>query len=289
MIKSTFCHLPGINIAAERSLWSSGVHSWDSLLLPPRHVRLPRGVAGSLSTHIERSFESLVNNDPNYFAGLLPSNQHWRLFPDFRHSIAYLDIETTGLGYSDSITTIAIYDGKTVRHYVRGRNLDDFRRDIREHSVVVTYNGKCFDAPFIERSFGIRMNHVHIDLRYILKALGYTGGLKACERHLGLDREGLEGVDGNFAVLLWDDYIRNRNERALETLLAYNIQDVVNLEVLLVIAYNLNLKATPFRDSHRLASPSPPLIPFTPDRETINRIRATNFTTSWYGRGYRRR
>jgi hypothetical protein len=31
-------------------------------------------------------------------------------------------------------------------------------------------------------------------------------------------------VDGFFAVLLWWDFKRNKNQKALETLLAYNIR-----------------------------------------------------------------
>src|SRR6185503_9998921 len=115
----------------------------------------------------------------------LPTNQHWRLASDFRRSIAYLDIETTGLGYGDMITTIAIYDGSNILHYINGQNLSDFKRDIQAYNLLVTYNGKCFDVPFIERFFNIRLDHAHIDLRYVLKSLGYTGGLKACERQLG--------------------------------------------------------------------------------------------------------
>jgi len=51
--------------------------------------------------------------------------------------------------------------------------------------------------------FGIELNQVHIDLRYVLRSLGYTGGLKGCEKQAGIDRGNLEGVDGYFAVLLW--------------------------------------------------------------------------------------
>ncbi|MFN2456300.1 MAG: ribonuclease H-like domain-containing protein, partial [Pyrinomonadaceae bacterium] len=100
-------------------------------------------------------------------AELLASNQHWRLFPEFRASIAYLDIETTGLGYGDSITTIAIYDGKSVRHYVKNQNLERFKKDIKEYSLIVTYNGKCFDVPFIESHFQIKINQVHLDLTVV--------------------------------------------------------------------------------------------------------------------------
>ena len=61
--------------------------------------------------------------------------------------------------------------------------------DIREYSTVVTYNGKSFDVPFIERFFRIKMHHMHIDLMYVLRSLGYKGGLKSCERQLGLERK----------------------------------------------------------------------------------------------------
>ena len=83
----------------------------------------------------------------------------------------------------------------------------------------------------------------------------------------------MEGVDGYFAILLWEECLRNRNPKALETLLAYNIQDVVNLEFLMILSYNLKLKETPFTVSHQLAFPFCPEIPFKGDLETIERIR----------------
>jgi hypothetical protein len=118
------------------------------------------------------------------------------------------------------------------------------------------------------------MPQVHIDLRYLLKSLGYTGGLKGCEKKAGIDRGELEGIDGYFAVLLWEDYQRNKNRKTLETLLAYNIQDVVNLERLLVLSYNLKLKETPFLQSHQITSPSQPQIPFETDKRVIGEINA---------------
>ncbi len=92
--------------------------------------------------------------------------------------------------------------------------------------------------------------------------MGYRGGLKGCERALGLDRGDLASVDGFFAVLLWHDFQRHRNPQALETLLAYNIRDVVNLEPLLVKAYNLKAAQTPFGPGVALRLPVPPREPF---------------------------
>jgi uncharacterized protein YprB with RNaseH-like and TPR domain len=173
----------------------------------------------------------------------------------------------------DYITTIALYDGRTIRWYVQGRNLEQFEDDIRDYRVIVTYNGKCFDVPFIRNTMGVPMDHAHIDLRYVLASQGYRGGLKGCERQLGICRHELDGVDGFFAVLLWDDFQRNGNRKALETLLAYNILDVVNLEALMVMSYNQKVAQTPFGRTHKLPAPSPPRGPFTPDRATIDAIR----------------
>jgi len=57
------------------------------------------------------------------------------------------------------------------------------------------------------------------------------GGLKVVERKLGIERQ-LKGVDGYVAVQLWWDYVNNGNLDSLQTLLAYNAEDVVNLRVL---------------------------------------------------------
>ena len=126
------------------------------------------------------------------------------------------------------------------------------------------------------------MDQAHIDLRYVLAGLGYKGGLKACERSLGLDRGDLAEVDGSFAVLLWNEYKRRQNAQALETLLAYNIRDVVNLEALLIEAYNRKVAAMPFGSSLVLAPAPPPPEPFRAHEPTVRRLKAA------YGWGFQR-
>jgi uncharacterized protein YprB with RNaseH-like and TPR domain len=273
LLQSTFCHIPGIGPKTERQLWSCGIRSWHAVdqidpdMLPQSRVNQVRG-------SIRDSFAHLAQGNARYFSAQLATREHWRLFPEFRHTVAYLDIETTGLvGPGDYITTVALYDGRSVRHYVRGQNLEALKWDIQRYALLVTYNGKCFDVPFVRADLGIPVEHAHIDLRYILASLGFRGGLKACERQLGLDREDLSDVDGYMAVLLWHDYRRNGNERALETLLAYNILDVLNLEVLMVRAYNLKLRQTPFSESHRLSMPELPDNPFQADLKTVARLK----------------
>jgi uncharacterized protein len=273
MLENTFCHIPGIGPKVERDLWDAGLRSWADLAgaaEPPISARR----ADLLRAGLAESAERLAAGDARYFGRTLPARQNWRMFPSFRHTTAYVDIETTGLGSpGDYITTIVLYDGRTIRHYVHGQNLGDFVRDVADYDLLVTYNGKSFDAPFLRHYLAAPMDQAHIDLRHVLGSLGLRGGLKGCERQLGLDRHDLADVDGYFAVLLWWDYHRNGNARALETLLAYNTLDVVNLATLMHLAYNLKLRETPFLDSHALAVPQAPQIPFRPDRPTIDAIR----------------
>ena len=280
MLQQTFCHIPGIGVKTEAAIWDKGIFSWtDYVSLSEHQKQAPRH---QLALDIlEQSFFHLENKNPAYFDTLLPSHFHWRLFPEFRDQAAYVDIETTGLDADNGdITTISLYDGKTIQTYINGYNLEAFQDDILNYSIIISYNGKCFDIPFIERYFRIRLDHTQIDLRYVLNSLGFKGGLKKCEIQLGIDRGDLKGVDGYFAVLLWADYIRNKNQKALETLLAYNIEDVVNLETLMVMAYNLSIGHTPFFPELEMDLPVLPDIPFQPDLETIDRLKYHSFMGS---------
>ena len=280
MLKNTFQNLPGVGTKTEQRIWAAGILDWDGFKtpFPTKRLRLSLRRIEAYDRYIQESKKQLEHHNPKYFAECLPPNLHWRLFPEFRDSTVYLDIETTGLdSYYGSITTIALYDGLVISWYVKDQNLADFKTDIQKYSTIISYNGKCFDVPFIESNLGIRLDHVHIDLRYVLASLGFKGGLKRCETLLGMDRGDLAGIDGFFAVLLWNDYQTNNDPKALETLLAYNIQDVVTLENLMVTAYNKKIKETPFADSHRLSPATAPPIRFKADLETIERIKRQNY------------
>lgn len=275
MLENTFLHIPKIGVVSERSLWEAGISTWDDLLEDRAGKMVASKRYDLMVDHVLASKQSIADGNPSFFASSLSHRHLWRIFPHFRDKTAFLDIETTGFmnEYGTYITTIAVLDKSGIRCYVRGDNLAEFKRDIFDYDVLVTYNGKTFDIPFIEQEFGIRLPHVQIDLRYLLKNLGYAGGLKACERQLGISRGELNGVDGYMAVLLWHDFEKNGNRKALETLLAYNIEDAVNLEKLAVITYNENVKETPF--THLEIDETYPVLsfPFQPDMKTIERIR----------------
>jgi hypothetical protein len=272
MLQQTFLHIPGIGPKTEQGFWAAGVENWDaffdnaSLKLSPSRREAIAGVLAESRRQLDR-------RNPDFFARRLPAGQQWRLFGEFRDRTAYLDIETTGLEADCTISTIAVYDGSTAATYVNGQNLGDFTDDMRRYKLLVTYNGKCFDVPVIERVLGRSLEQAHIDLRYVLAGLGLKGGLKRCEAQLGMDRGDLEDIDGLFAVVLWKAYLRNRDPRALETLLAYNLQDAINLEALMVTAFNMKIRQTPFAHRFHLPVPPTPTNPMPAHRPTIEQYR----------------
>lgn len=277
MLKHTFVHIGGVGRTIEARLWNSGIESWDHFLDRKARSDVPRPVLRLLDGHVERSCDSLLRRDAAYFEKLLPGSEHWRLYHEFSDSVAFLDIETTGLGGgNDCITVIGLYDGRRAKVFVKGKNLSDFPEEIRKYSLLVTYNGRQFDLPFIRNTIGpLPYQQGHIDLRYPLRALGYSGGLKSIENQLGLQREGaLQGVDGYVAVLLWQEHLAG-NKNALPTLIRYNLEDVVNLRYLAEVTYNMAVSRLPIHVPALAVRPEHELeMPFEADAALVRRLKA---------------
>ncbi len=273
MLSRTYCHIPGIGEKTERRIWNEGVRDWSDALSDPLFFFLLPGYVRSLATSfLERSIECLEREDIRFFDDKLSYSHRWRLFPAFRHRAVFLDIETTGLNTPhDHITMITLFDGKRSKTYIHGINLSEFVDDVMQYPFIVTFNGMCFDIPIIERYFNIHLPQVHLDLRYVMKSLGYRGGLKACEKAMGIDRGDLTGVDGFTAVLLWRKY-REGCVEALESLIAYNVEDTVNLEKLMVFAYNQKVEQLSFPS---LTLPLPRkrvLLPYSINRDVLREV-----------------
>ena len=274
MLQNSFIQLPGIGIKKEKSIWKTGILTWKDFIIKSKQADNKLSVNKSYNI-IETCLDKLVEKDAAYFYNILPPSESWRLFKEFQNQCLYLDIETNGGNhYSGFITTIATYDGKNIKYYINGKNLEDFINDIFNYKILITYNGKSFDIPFIENFFNVQLNHAQIDLRYILRSLGYKGGLKNCEKQLGLSRNGLNDIDGYFAIHLWNDYYYNANQKALETLLAYNIEDSINLERLMQIAFNMKIDNLGSENFNRVPFCQSPKNIFEPHFETISKIKS---------------
>jgi hypothetical protein len=198
---------------------------------------------GGASRHVfketlEASSEALAGGVHQFFSACLGGRDIWRAWPDFRHSCVYLDIETDGFQNPDSITTIGLYDGKEFRCLVKGEDLGEFHDIISHYSMIVTFFGNGFDIPMLKKAYpSVQFDHLHLDLCPTLRQLGYKGGLKKIEKQVGIARgDDTDGLSGYDAVLLWRRYLRG-DDAALETLISYNREDVVNLERLAELAF----------------------------------------------------
>jgi hypothetical protein len=167
MLRHTFCHIPGVGEKTERRLWEAGLTSWEAVLEREAGQRHPAARRLPVE-HLRESVRQHAAGDPAWFAQRLPAAQSWRLFRDFRERCAYLDIETTGMAAYDHVTTIALYDGRTVRHYVHGQNLHDFARDVAAYRLLVTFNGKRFDLRVLYVEFNRASQPLSLEGRAIL-------------------------------------------------------------------------------------------------------------------------
>jgi hypothetical protein len=151
----------------------------------------------------------------------------------------YLDIETTGISchYCDlTVVGVAIVQegrerfGQLFGGQINAERVLDLLNGVEE---LYTYNGRRFDLPFIKYRLGLDLQKQfrHRDLMFDCWRQNLKGGLKAVEVRLGIARR-LPSMNGYLAVRLWWDYVNNHDTAALQKLLEYNQEDVMNLHVL---------------------------------------------------------
>lgn len=238
MLKYTFLHIPGIGYKTENYFWHKGICSWYDFFENWKKAQISSKFAQKINMWLEESEKALKKKDISFFAERLPRREWWRLYPEFKDRVAFLDIETTGLSfYYDDITLIGVYDGDKVKTFIQGQNLHAFKKEITKYQILVTYNGTLFDLPFINYKLGLRfIPSVHIDLRFLLRRLGFRGSLKDIEQLVGINREqDIINIGGFDATVLWNRYVRG-DDHALEVLVKYNIADTVSLRTLLEFA-----------------------------------------------------
>jgi uncharacterized protein YprB with RNaseH-like and TPR domain/predicted nuclease with RNAse H fold len=253
MIESTFLHIPGIGHRTEQRLWNNGVTSWDRLeerlaagvgiheLLHSRGYYQPTLFPEDVDNHDARAAEwlqilelsraALREADFAFFLDRLDPRDHWRLLTGRCRQALYLDIETTGLARDFHYTTVigATQNGKSYQ-WAWPEPLAECFRLIEEAALVVTFNGRRFDVPFLSRQFrGFPEPRAHIDLLDAARALGLSGGQKEVEKALGLKRDAsVEAVGGEEAVQLWCRSLYG-DEQSFLQLLRYNRTDVETL------------------------------------------------------------
>ncbi|WP_435358232.1 ribonuclease H-like domain-containing protein [Haloarchaeobius sp. DFWS5] len=237
-IENSFIPVRGVGEQTERKLWRAGVTHWDDF----DGAVVGTTTADRIEAFIDTARDRLAENDSRFFGDVLPNQETWRLYENFRDETCFFDIETTGLSKErDVVTTVSFHQGDETTTLVRGDDLtaETLREQFADASLVGTFNGARFDVPFLESSFDISVDVPHVDLMYPCKRLGLDGGLKAIETEIGIARDGPE-ISGRDAVRLWHEY-EGGSQEALDTLVEYNRDDTRNLQTLMdVVADGLH-------------------------------------------------
>ena len=142
---------------------------------------------------------------------------------------AYLDIETS---FGGEITVVGIFcpPGRMVQLVGDEANWTNLWNALDGVTTILTYNGARFDLPVIKRAMKLDLKKYFEcrDLMYDCWAQNLYGGLKRVEEQLGIERAS-KGINGLEAMRLWERFRLYGDENALQTLLEYNREDVVNL------------------------------------------------------------
>ncbi len=242
MIENTFCILDGIGEKLERRLWREGILTWKDFTEAKSVLGFSRERKCIFDESLFHDGEELAAGNARYFAARIRRREHWRLFNFFRDRTVFLDIETNGYqpnagGY---VTVVGLFDGFDYKCLVRGENLTAYnlKKELARYKCLVTFYGASFDVPFMQKAFeDIEFDIPHFDLCFAAKRLGYKGGLKKLEQHLGIEREeAVKGLDGYDAVKLWD-HSRKGSRESLDLLIRYNREDTVNLAQIASLFY----------------------------------------------------
>ena len=168
--------------------------------------------------------------------------------------LLFFDTETTGLAGGTGTRAFMIGAADWHAGTLRVRQLtistmsaetamlDAFRGWLAPETVLVSYNGKCYDAPLLATRYRLaRMGSPlsgldHVDLLYPSRRR-YRGVYENC-RLATIERQVLKVVreddlPGSEAPAAWLSYLRGGSAHTLRRVLAHNHQDVVSLSRLL--------------------------------------------------------
>ena len=215
---------------------------------PMSHDRTLPGVEIAPGLHLR---EALLPDDalPAAFCGAFDRKD--ALDPS---RMLFFDTETTGLAGGTGTRAFMIgaanwQDGALRIRQLTMRTmsaevamLDAFRAWIAPDTTLVSYNGKCYDAPLLATRYRLarQANPLaglqHVDLLYPTRRR-YRGVYENCRlatiehRVLRIVRE--DDLPGSEAPAAWLSYLRGGSAQTLRRVLAHNHQDVVTLSRLL--------------------------------------------------------
>ena len=181
------------------------------------------------------------------------------LYDEFRKApsasptrIMFLDIETTGLSSTPLfLVGLAYFDGEGfvidqlfARDYSEEANLlHHFSEFAPEFDILVTFNGKSFDAPFVRDRMiyhrkPFRWTQTHIDILHHSRRR-WKDELPDCklqtlESYI-CDRQRVGDVPGNLVPDVYREFVRTGDTRLLADVFHHNALDLITLVELTVV------------------------------------------------------
>jgi len=168
--------------------------------------------------------------------------------------VAVMDIETLGLTFNFPIVLVGVLsvtpDGYEARQYMAADYhletpmLSEALNDLSRFPVLVTYNGKAFDIPYVNyraQLHGIdkSLNQLNVDLLHHART-HYRDSLPDCRlstlerEHLGVVREG--DIPGGSIPVAYQLFVENCDMSHAEAILEHNLWDLQSLFQLFLLA-----------------------------------------------------
>lgn len=183
--------------------------------------------------------------------------------------LGVFDIETLGLNPAVSEMILAGFlevsgEGEAVarQYFAQKKNdeaalLEAVNRELARYDVLLTYNGKHFDLPYIQKRAALRsvdlqtkgcynldlylVLHGHSGLKAVLKNLRQ----KTVEEYMGLQPDRKDEITGAESIKLYEAYLaepEGRKKEALkEKVLLHNHDDLIQLYKLLPVLLQTDL------------------------------------------------
>jgi len=160
--------------------------------------------------------------------------------------VIFIDLETTGLAGSPLflIGTMTWADGGLVVRQYFARNYAEepatialCLRDLAEKTLLVSFNGKTFDLPYVRvraaaNAIPYRIDAAHLDLLHVSRRIWRQRlpncKLQTLERHVcGRTRSG--DIPGEEIPQAYHNYVRTDDAREMVECLKHNMLDLVTL------------------------------------------------------------
>ena len=180
LLDQSLCQLAGISPMAEIALRNKGIWTGRQLVTQAETLFSPRQAA-KIREAYSRIELARENGLLDLLVNSMPCGHRVRVLADYLSQALFLDVETTGLSSNAQIVCISTCLNGKISSFVRGRNLEQFLLQWSQAGMLVTFNGKHFDMPLVQREFSLSAVPAHIDLRDEARTFGYVVGLKSIE------------------------------------------------------------------------------------------------------------